>query len=521
MKKLISLLLSCVIVGSMLGQSALAIQPDSYSATLTDEQSEQDKPENKEEKKEEEQQTEGEPPADGDSENEPYADGSQKLDISQGTVPFIDENDPLMQNLAVYMVELTTDTLIHSRNANVRKYPASLTKIMTAILTLENIPDLSREITFTAELQNYVYEINMMYGGGISTGGIMLNETLTAEQLLYAIMLPSANEAAVMLAYEIGDGSLEKFADMMNEKAKEIGCLDTHFVNSNGLFDENHYSTAYDMYLITKYALQNETFRKIAATPSYDTGPTNKQENLHWDSTNKMMVEGSGFYYPQIRGVKTGTLEEAGRCLITTAEKDGYEYLLVLMGAPYLDQNGELISPNQAFVLTAKFYDWVFDTYKAKTIVEKGDKVSSINDVRLAKDGKDHLQLVSNQTFSALIPNNIDVSNVRRIAYNAEGKRIGENDFVKAPVEKGQVLGRLDLILYGSKLGSVELIAAETIEASPLLVVLDRLQQMFQSFWFKFLFLFLLLFILLSVAVVVIKKKRRKKYQRVHRRRQL
>ena len=296
---------------------------------------------------------------------------------------------------------------------------------------------MSRELTFTAELQNYVYEINIMYGGGISTGGITLNETLTVEQLLYAIMLPSANEAAVMLAYEIGGGSLETFAKMMNDKAQELGCQNTHFVNSNGLFDADHYSSAYDMYLITQYALQNETFRKIVSTPSYDTGPTNKQENLHWDSTNKMLVEGSGFYYPQITGVKTGTLEEAGRCLISTAEKDGYEYLLVLMGAPYLDENGGYITPNQAFVLTAKFYDWVFETYHAKTIVEKGDKVSSINNVRLAKDGKDHLQLVSGQTYSALMPNNIDVSNVRLIAYNNNGERIGEKDYVTAPVKKG------------------------------------------------------------------------------------
>lgn len=107
--------------------------------------------------------------------------GPKSWTSRQGTVPFIDESDPLMENLAVYMVELTTDTLIHSRNANERRYPASLTKIMTAILTLENIPDLDREITFTAELQNYVYEINLSYGGGISTGGIVLNETLTVE----------------------------------------------------------------------------------------------------------------------------------------------------------------------------------------------------------------------------------------------------------------------------------------------------------------------------------------------------
>lgn len=502
MKKLMALFLSCVILTASVGLDCFAAKKDKKAEDQTQTQ--------------QEEQTEDALDTPSDTELE-----SQKLDISQGTVPFIDENDPLMKDLAVYMVELTTDTLIHARNANVRKYPASLTKIMTAILTLENFPDLSQTIKFTAELQNYVYEINVMYGGGISTGGISLNEELTVEQLLYAIMLPSANEAAVMLAYEIGDGSLERFAEMMNEKARELGCLDTHFVNSNGLFDENHYSTAYDMYLITKYALQNDTFRKIASTPSYDTGPTNKHENLHWDHTNKMLVKGSGFYYPEITGVKTGTLEEAGRCLITTAEKNGYEYLLVLMGAPYLDQNSDLITPNQAFVLTSQFYDWVFDTYKAKTIVEKGDKVSSINHVRLAKDGKDHLQLVSGQTFSALIPNNIDISNVRRIAYNNEGERIGENDFVNAPIEKGKKLGRLDLILYGSKLGSVDLIAAESIEESSLLIALDHIHQLFNSFWFKFIFIFVLVFIFAYIILSIIRVKRRKKYRRVSHKRRL
>ena len=222
MKRLTALLLCCLMVGSFALQSAAAPLGDLLSAQA---QVEQKQPE----------QSDGDTTPSTPAIDSDYATGAQKLDVSQGTVPFIDESDPLMQNLAVYMVELTTDTPIHSRNADVQKYPASLTKIMTAILTLEHFPDLSQELTFTAELQNYVYEINVSYGGGISTGGIVLNETLTVEQLLYAIMLPSANEAAVMLAYEMGDGSLEKFAQMMNDKARELGCTGTNFVNSNGL----------------------------------------------------------------------------------------------------------------------------------------------------------------------------------------------------------------------------------------------------------------------------------------------
>src|SRR5699024_821844 len=236
-------------------------------------------------------------------------------------------------------------------------------------------------------------------------------------------------------------------------------------------------------------------------------------------NTNQMIVEGSGFYHPEITGVKTGTLEESGRCLSTTAEKDGYEYLLVLMGAPYMDEAGNYITPNQAFVLNAQFYDWVFDTYKAKTIVEKGDKVSSINNVLLAKDGKDYLQLVSAETFTALITDDIDVSNVRRIDYDNDGERIGENDYVTAPVEQGAKMGTLKLILYGSVLGEVDLIAAEDIEVSPLLLTLDEIGQFFQNFWFRFVFLFVVLIIVFSIVVNAVKRKKRKRYRRVTRRR--
>ena len=462
MKRLTALLLCCLMVGSFALQSAAAPLGDLFSAQA---QVEQKQPEQSDS-----DTTPSTPAIDSD-----YATGAQKLDVSQGTVPFIDESDPLMQNLAVYMVELTTDTLIHSRNADVQKYPASLTKIMTAILTLEHFPDLSQELTFTAELQNYVYEINVSYGGGISTGGIVLNETLTVEQLLYAIMLPSANEAAVMLAYEMGDGSLEKFAQMMNDKARELGCTGTNFVNSNGLFNENHYSTAYDMYLITKYALQNETFRKIVSTPSYDTGPTNKQENLHWDSTNKMIVEGSGFYYPQITGVKTGTLEEAGRCLITTAQKDGYEYLLVLMGAPYLDGAGGYVTPNQAFVLTAKFYDWVFDTY---TIAPALDTTQPITEVRVA---------YSTQTDTVML---YPADNMMTLLPAAGGAALTEPVFnvpdeLAAPIRQGDVVGTVTLTIQGEVIGTADLIAGSDVSRNQVLYTLSRVSLFFSSTYFK------------------------------------
>lgn len=434
------------------------------------------------------------------------------LDISQGSVPFEADIDP---NVAAYMVELKTGTIIHARNQDKKMYPASLTKIMTAILVLENIPDLSTKITFKSSLQNMMYEINISTPGGISTGGLVAGEELTVEELLYGLMLPSANEIAVMFADYIGGGSLDKFYEMMNQKATELGCKNTHFVNANGLHDTNHYTTAYDMYLITRHALENEKFREIVSTTQYDTGKTNKHDNLRFINTNRMLSTSSSFYLPEVSGVKTGSTDEAGRCLASVAQKNGYEYVLVLMGAPYSDSNS-------SFSLSYQFYDWAFDNYRAKTIVEKGDRCSSINKVRLAKKGSpNHLQLMSGQTFTALLPKNIDVSNVRRIAYDTKGNRISDENYITAPVEKGMPLGELHLMLYGSVLGKVDLLAAETIEASPTLVTLDKIGEFFSSSIVKFTFLFLIVFIVLYTLVMILRNHNRKKYKRVAKRRKL
>lgn len=432
------------------------------------------------------------------------------LDISQGTVPFEDKIAP---NVAAYMVELKTGTIIHSRNQDKKMYPASLTKIMTAILVLENVPDLSTKITFKSSLQNMMYEINISTPGGISTGGLVAGEELTVEQLLYALMLPSANEVAVMFADYIGGGSLDKFSEMMNSKAKELGCKNTNFVNSNGLSDPNHYTTAYDMYLITNYALKNEQFREVVSTVQYDTGKTNKHDNLRFINTNKMLSTSSPYYFPEISGIKTGSTDEAGRCLISVAQKNGYEYLLVLMGPPYDD-------PSSSFSLSAEFYNWAFDNYRAKTIVEKGARCNSINTVRLAKKGSpNHLQLMSGQTFTALLPQNIDISNVRSIGYDLNGNRISDENYINAPVEKGTRLGELHLMLYGSVLGKVDLLAAESIEASPIMLTVDKISNFFSSTWIKFTFLFIAIFVGLYSIVLIVINHKKKKYKRVAKRR--
>lgn len=420
---------------------------------------------------------------------------------------------------AYYMVEQKTGTLIFAQNEHEKMYPASLTKIMTAILTLENCPDLSEKVTYKLAIQDAIYQLNVAAGGGLSLAGFSAGEEITIKDLLYACLLPSGNEAAEILADYVG-GSGPAFYEMMNEKAKELGAMDTNFCNANGLYNVEHYTTAYDMYLIASYAMENETFAEIVSTVTYTSEPTNKKENGYtWTNTNRMMNSQSEYYSSIINGVKTGTLDEAGRCLITTAEKSGYEYMLVLMGADLYDENGEYLSYRADFQQTQQFYDWAFENYKVKTVIEKGAIVYEI-DLRLAKDGKKSLQLMSGATFSTLMPQSYNVDNVRGVP-ELDVTLLNEDKSIDAPIEKGDVVGELKLILSGKEIGRVDLLAAESVQRSEALYLLDQVKSVFGSFWFKFLFLFVLVFILLYVVIMIIRNRNKRKYRHVRRKRKL
>ena len=174
---------------------------------------------------------------------------------------------PEVQSPSVILMEMSTGTVLYEKNSDERNYPASITKIMTTLLALEN-SDLNEVVTFSDDA------INNTEGSGIYRD---YGEQMTMEQCLYAVMLNSANECAYAVAEHVG-GTVEHFVDMMNEKAAELGCTNTHFANPHGLFDENHYTTAHDMALIAKAAYQNETFRIITGTARYTIPPTNKHD---------------------------------------------------------------------------------------------------------------------------------------------------------------------------------------------------------------------------------------------------
>lgn len=220
---------------------------------------------------------------------------------------------PQVEAESVILMDADYGVILYEKNAHQRQYPASITKIMTALLTVENA-NLSDVVTFS---ENAVYGIEP----GSSHIGIDVGEQLTVEQSLYGLMLASANEVAMGLAEHVA-GSVEAFVDMMNRRAAELGCKDTHFVNPHGLHDENHYTTAYDMALIAKAAYQNRTFRGITGTAQYEIPPTNMEEETRYLVNNQKLLSTDEWYYLGCRGGKTGFTDQALNTLVTYAKRD-------------------------------------------------------------------------------------------------------------------------------------------------------------------------------------------------------
>ena len=401
---------------------------------------------------------------------------------------------------AVYFINLDTGKGIYEKDADKKVYPASTTKIMTALLALENIPDLD-----TPQIELKLYIQNALSGTGASLAGILRGETFTPRELLYAALLPSGNEAAMMLGDYVGDGSLDYFAEMMNEKAAELGAVNTHFVNASGMHDDDHYTTAYDMYLITMAALENETFREIVSTNYYYAGEDQNGNPLHWNTTNFLISPGSTYYYPYATGVKTGTTDEAGRCLVSTAEKDGYHYLMVMMGAPQYDSNGEKLEENMVFKQTIELYDWAFSSFSNKTLIEKDVGVGEVP-LKLARGGKDYLLIKSGEVFTDLLPNEIEASSITM--------ELDLPAVVNAPIKEGDQVGTIRLMLAGEEIGSVPAVAAEDVDASLIATLIDQFKRLFRSFLAKFIVVFVILSIIAYITITVLRGRNKNRYYR-------
>ena len=326
----------------------------------------------------------------------------------------------------VILMEESTGTILYEKNSDEAHYPASITKIMTTLLALEN-GNLSDMVTFSDDA------INNTEGSGIARD---YGEQMTLEQCLYGVMLESANECAYAVAEHVG-GTVENFVDMMNAKAKELGCTNTHFANPHGLQDENHYTTAHDMALIAQAAYQNETFRIIIGTKMYTIPPTNKhaEETVlrnHHDMLCTYHNANRKYLYPYCVGGKTGYTATANSTLVTYAEKDGMTLICVVMDTQ---------SPNQ-FIDTVNLFDYAFDNfqvlnvaendtnYSAETTVDNGNLNNSEPFVELDKDAVIVLPKTAefSDTSSSVEYNDSDPEIAGSITYTYAGRNVGKAD---------------------------------------------------------------------------------------------
>ena len=346
---------------------------------------------------------------------------------------------PIYSQGAVLM-EASTGKVLYGKNENEKLYPASTTKILTAIIALEKY-----KLTDRVTANNSAV---MAIPSGYSNAAIQPGEALTVEELLQLFLIHSANEVGYIFAEDIS-GSIDNFADLMNKKAKEIGCKNTHFTNPSGIHNAEHYSTAYDMALIAQYCMQNEAFRNIVSMPSCTIEPTDKYEKRYFKNTNDLLDSKSKYYYENAIGIKTGFTTQAKNCLISASQKDNMELITVVLGA-----EATADGRSGRYVDTINLFDYGFANYKIQKINSANAEVQSLTIKNATKETK-NLPVVLKDNISALVPSIIDLSDLK---YNVD-----INTEISAPIAKGDVLGKITYNIDGINYSS-DLVAEHCVE---------------------------------------------------------
>ena len=389
----------------------------------------------------------------------------------------------------IYMVNVDTDMVIFDIDSHVRTYPASTTKVMTAMIALKLCPDLENTLVTVDDRA-----ISDLYGTGSSVAGLKKGEVISMLDLLYCLMLPSGNDAALAIAYNLApDGTIQSFVDLMNEEAAFLGCKDTHFVNPHGLHDDDHYTTAYDLYLIAREAMNYPVFKEIVGSVNYIIYPTNLAKQRTISNTNYMLNRYTASYYGPTTGIKTGMTSKAGHCLISSATQNGYTYILVTLKAPIENYN-----VNRCFADAKKMFKWAFDTLALTQVVTEGEIVAEVP-VELAWN-IDHVSLAPASDYKALLPKTVSASSVL--------VEITKEESVTAPVKKGTVLGKATLIYANTVIGEVDLVASEDIARSDLLFVLSVASDIVTSPAFIISAVAVILLVALYIVLVYMKNKK-------------
>ncbi len=384
---------------------------------------------------------------------------------------------------AAMLVSLDTDEVIFEKNADKKVYPASITKIMTTLLILE-----SEKYNPDAKIAMTEEALDLISGTGSSVSLIKAGEEFTQLDLVYMILMSSYGDCALLAATYYG-GSVENFVDMMNTRATELGLTNTHYENPIGLHHEKNYTTARDTYTLTKVALQNETFKEVCESARYTVNTTSGKRVL--STTNFLQDNTTNYYYPYAKGVKTGYTDEAGRCLVSTASYNGYNYMCLVFGCPSNEK--------KHFSESSSLYRWAFNTFELKTVANTSEPVAEIQ-VDLSND-TDFVSLYVEKGVESILPKG-DIESTIEIKPHLPNK------IVDAPIKKGQVLGTADVIYAERVIGTVNLVANENIEKSTMLGAIRATTNFFTSKYMKVVYaLVALAIILFIIAIIVLNSK--------------
>ena len=408
--------------------------------------------------------------------------------------------DPDIQAKAALLVDANTGNIVYAKNEHEELYPASLTKIMTALLVLEAVDSgkLSLDQQLTAS-----DTITQLDSDG-SSAGIQVGEIMTVEQLLYCMLVVSANEACVILA-EAVSGDVDTFVDAMNAKAQALGCENTHFVNPTGLHDSQHYTSAWDLYLITKEAMKHDDFMRICDTGDITLPATNLSEARSLHSTNYLISvwRSRGYYNTDAHGIKTGSTDAAGHCLVSSASKGSLSFISVMLGCEQLHLEGNEIR-TMSFYETNRLFNWAFDNFAYQTVLTS-DEI--LKEVAVSLSKIDHVTVHPAEDVEVLLPKGLAAEDLERTVTL-------KSDPVEAPISAGDVLGTVTLSYDGTDYATVDLLALNDVEASRILTFWRDVKEFFSQTAVKVIGIILLVAVVALLLWKLVFGRRRYRYGR-------
>lgn len=420
-----------------------------------------------------------------------------------GTAPVLADDgygtEPSIAAQGEMLYERNSGTLLYAKGEDKRLYPASTTKIMTALLLLE-YGNLDETVTVSKTAMAAVPE-------GSSIAGLKAGEELTLHDLLICMLVPSGNDAANVVAEAIS-GSIDAFVEKMNKRAQQLDCTDTHFCNPHGFHDDDHYTTASDLLKITLAALEYPLFEEVCGFAQVTVPATNLCAARTFNSTNFMIsnTETSAYLYPYCTGGKTGTTTPAGRCFVGFAEKGDLKLVSVMLNST-TEYTKSGIRRIMSFLDTEDLFDWAFKYFTWRDVVTVDDPVAEVR-VSLSKEN-DYVVLKPSHEFSMLL--------YRDITDDIFTREITVDEDVAAPVRRGDRLGSMKVYYDGDLVDTIPLLASDDVERSPILFFLGEIRRTLHEPWIKWLFLGLIAAIVLYVLFVIRLNRKLKKTAARHR----